>query len=84
MPIFRTRTGGVLIPEPGRTVIDIGGISVEYTGQIPTQADLDAYFAPPPDPRPQKGQASGDSIPQLRTDVDAIWQALEDAGIVQP
>ncbi len=39
--------------------------------------------APPPDTRPSKGQASGNSIPTLRADVDAIWQALEDAGIVK-
>lgn len=38
---------------------------------------------PPPDTRPSKGQASGNSIPALRADVDAIWQALEDAGIVK-
>ncbi len=38
----------------------------------------------PPDTRPLKGQAAGTSIPALRDDVDAIWQALEDAGIVKP
>jgi hypothetical protein len=45
---------------------------------------LIAMEAPGPDTRPSKGQSNGNSIPQLRADIDAIWQALEDAGIVKP
>ena len=39
---------------------------------------------PPPDNRPDRGNASGNSIPALRDDIDAIWAVLESQGIVKP
>lgn len=44
MTIHRMREGSPPDggPEPGRQIVQIGNIFVEYTGQVPTQADLDA------------------------------------------
>jgi len=87
MTIHRTRTGSEPSggAEPGRNIIQIGDIFVEYTGQIPTQADLDRYNTPiPPLPRQAPPVPSGVSIPALRAEVAALRQVLIDAGLLDP
>ena len=84
MSIHRTRagqepSGGA---NPGRSIVQIGNTFVEYTGQVPTQADLDVYFTPPPSRRKAPPVPSGNSIPALRNEVAALRRALIDAGIL--
>ena len=49
MTIHRTRQGGPPsgAPETGRDIVQLGDVWVEYSGPVPSQADLDAYLAPP-------------------------------------
>lgn len=48
--IHRTRHGGPPSggAEPGREIVQLGEWFVEYSGDAPTQADLDLHLAPAP------------------------------------
>ena len=47
--IHRTRVGKPPSggPVAGRTIVELGGRFVEYSGAVPDQAALDAHLAPP-------------------------------------
>lgn len=47
--IHRTRQGSPpsSAPEPGREIVQMGDIWVEYSGAVPTNADLVAHLNPP-------------------------------------
>ena len=51
MTIHRTRQGSIPSggPEPGRTIVQMGQLFVEYSGAVPSQAELDAHLNPPVD-----------------------------------
>lgn len=46
--IHRTRDGKIPDggPEPGRSIVRIGNVFVEYSGPVPDQAELDAHRNP--------------------------------------
>lgn len=69
MTIQRTRQGKVPDggPEAGRTIIQLGGLFVEYSGAVPDQADLDAHLNPP--------------VAKVLT-VDSLADALKAKGVV--
>lgn len=74
--IHRTRDGAAPSggPEPGRQIVRIGNVFVEYSGPVPDAAELDAHLRPPrPPPHPL---SNANSVPVLRDDFNALVALL--------
>ena len=72
-------------PDPGASRAEIGGYFVDYVGQVPTLAEVEAMFKPPP-PDPATTPLTGEDIERLlrgpipvvgftRTQIDAAKRA---------
>ena len=90
MTIHRTRQGSVPSsgPEPGRQIAQFGSIFVEYSGAVPTQAEVNAHLNPPPPTNAEIIDANFTADPfkraLIRTLADATIMAALVAGTMTP